>query len=180
MRLRFGNGDVALGFGTGDGGAFFDAGGVVGAKVDDEPVVVGDVLDVAGDDLDAELFHILRGFDDNLIGEAVAVGIDRLEGQRADDFAHVALERVLEILCDLGGGKVEEVARGEPDVILVAPDHDFGNGVDVDIDVVVRRDGGLCLDVDGDLPEEERVHALEERDAHAALSDEDAWGAFQP
>ena len=179
MCLCFGDGDVAFGFGAGDGGAFFDARGVVGAEVDDESVVVGDVLDIAGDDLNAEFFHVLRGFDDDLIGKAVAVGVDRLKCERADDLAHVALKGVLEILCDLGGGEVEEVARGELHALFVAPDHDFGNGVDVDVDVVVGGDGSLCLDVDGNLPEEEGIHALQEGDAHAALSDEDARGAFE-
>ena len=60
-------------------------------KISDETVFVGHVLDVAGQDLDAQLLHVLAGLHHHLIGEAVSVGVDGLQGQGADDLTHIAL-----------------------------------------------------------------------------------------
>ena len=49
---------VALGIGTVDGGIFLDFGGIVGTQVVNESFLVGDVLNVTRDNLDAQLAHV--------------------------------------------------------------------------------------------------------------------------
>ena len=163
-----------LRLGTRDGRAFLDSCRVVRTEVDDETIVVRDILYVAGNDLDAELLHILRRLVDHLIREAVTVRIDGFQRQRADDLAHVALKGILQILRDLFPREVQEVPCCKLHALLVASDHDLGDSIDIHIDVIVRRHGCLRLDVHRNLPEKKRVHALKERDARSAPPDEDA------
>ena len=172
LGLRLGDGDVAVGLGLGDGGVLLDEAGVVRAQVLDEPVLVGDVLDVAGQDFDAQLIHILAGLGHHLVGEGIPVGVDLLEGQGADDLTHIALEGVLQIAGDIVGALVQEVFGGQLDALGVGGDTDLGHGVHVDVDEVAGGDGLLCLDVDGHLAQVQLIHALQEGDADPGPADE--------
>ena len=172
VRLRLGDGHVAVGLGLGDGGIFLDKGSVVRAEILDEPVLVGDVLDVAGQNFNAQLIHVPAGLHHHLVGEGVAVRVDLLERKRADDLAHVALEGILEVFGDVDGLFIQKVLRRELDALRRRGDADLCHRVHVDIDKVVGGDGLLRLDVDGHLAEIELVEPLEEGDLDAGAADQ--------
>ncbi len=179
FRLRLGDGDVPVRLGLGDGGVFLDEARIVRAQVFDEPVFVGDVLDVAGEDFDAQLVHVLAGFLHDLVGEGIPVRIDFLQGQRADDLPHIALEGVLEVPGDLLRALVQKVLGRQLDALRVGGDADLCHGVHIDVDKVAGGDGLLGFDVHRHLPQVQPVHALEEGNPDSGPADEDLALLFQ-
>ena len=169
----FGFGDVALGVGLVDFSLLADGPRVVGAEVLDEVLLVGDVLDIARNDAQAEGLHVLLGLVHDFVAELVAVDVDVAQREGADDFAHVALQRVLHLLGDVGTVHVQEVLGGEAHPFDVGDDLDFGHGVDVDIDEVVGGHAAAGLDVGGHLAQEHLVQSLQQRHTQSALTNVD-------
>ena len=56
-------------------------------------------------------FRSTRGLVGHLLRERLAVGVDLLDGQRAEDRAQVAFERLEDHALDLLGGHAEEALR---------------------------------------------------------------------
>ena len=81
----------------------------------------------------------------------------------ADDLSHVALEHLLGDAGDVVRRGVEEVHRGEVDLLGRAADLYVDHRVHVDVDEVGVRHGLGRLDVDLDELERDLVEALEER-----------------
>ncbi len=163
---------VALGIGTVDGGIFLDFGGIVGTQVVNESFLVGDVLNVTRDNLDAQLAHVGRGFLHHLVGESVAVGIERAQVERTDNLTHVTLQRVFQLVGNHGRCHVQEVLGSQSCALGVGCDAYLGHCVDIHIDEVVGGHALLGLDVDGNLSEIHLVQTLEERHADASRADE--------
>ena len=67
--LRLCDGYVAVRLRFGNGGVLLDPGGVVHAQVADQPFLIRDVLDVAGEDLDTEFAHVPGSFFHHLVRE---------------------------------------------------------------------------------------------------------------
>ena len=177
--LRLGNGHIPVRLGLGDGGVLLDEGGVVRTQVPDKAVFVGDILNVAGQNLNAQLIHILGGLLHHLVREGVPVGVNLLQGQGADDLAHVALKGVLQVHGDIGRPFVQKVLGGQLDALLRGGDADLGHGVHVDIDEVVGRHGLLRLDVHGHLAQIQLIQTLKEGDADTGPANQDLTFFFQ-
>ena len=177
--FRLGNGHVTVSLGLGDGRVLLDEGGVVGTQVTDQAVLVCDILDVAGQDLDAQLIHVLGRFLHHLIGEGVTVGVDFFQRQCADDLTHVALERVLQVHGDVGCLLVQEVLGCQLDALLGGGNTDLGNSVHIDVDEVVGRHGLLRLDVHRHLAQIQLIQTLKEGDADTGPANQDLTFFFQ-
>ena len=137
-------------------------------------MLVGDVLNVAAQDFDAKLLHVLAGLGHNLVGKGIAVGVDGLEVEGANDLAHVALEGVLQAC---GNGRVvhvKEVALGKQHALGVVGNANLGNGINANVDKVVGGNKLVGFDVYRDLLEAKSVDALEKRHLKAGATDEDA------
>ena len=148
--------------------------GVLRTQVLNQAVLVLDVLDVAGEDLNAQLLHVPGGLLHHLVGEGVAVGVDLLQRQGADDLPHVALEGILQVQGDVRALLVQEVLGRQPDALLLRGDAHLGHGVHRHVDKVVGGDGLLGLDVHGHLAQVQLIQPLQKGDADASLPNEDA------
>ena len=87
------------------------------------------------------------------------------ERDGADDFAHIALERIRDGAAEIRFSHIQKVLHGEPDAFRVRLDSDLGNRVHIDADEVVGRDIAFRLDVDGDLPDNELIYTLQKRNS---------------
>ena len=83
---------IALGIGSVDGCILFNLCRIVGTEVVDKSFLIGHVLDVARDDFYSQFGHIRLGFLHHLVGKTVAVGVERPQVERTDDFAHITLQ----------------------------------------------------------------------------------------
>ena len=174
MGLGFGDGYVAFCYGFADRSVFADTGRIVSTKVNDEAVVIGDVLDVAAENGDAELFHIFLGFFHYLVAEGITVGVDFLQVQSADDFTHVAFKGVLQASGDLVRFHVKKVFGCQLDALRFFVDDDFCYSIDFDVDEVVRRDALGSLDVNRHLSQKENIDTFQDGNLEAADADKDA------
>ena len=173
-RLR----DLLLRVRLGDGGGLADLLGVVDTEVVDDAVLIGHVLDVEGNDLQAHLLQVLLGVFLDALGEGGAVGDDVGELHLADDGAQVAFECVADFLGDFGGCLVEEVtSRRAEQCRVIGGDTDLDGCVDAHVDVVVRGHVVRGLGVDGDHRGGHGVHALEEGEFPPRFTVEDALAA---
>ena len=173
LGLRLGDGDVAVGLGLGDGGVLLDEAGVVRAQVLDEPILIGDVLDIAGEDLNAQLVHVLAGLLHHLVGKGVPVRINLLEGQGADDFTHIALEGVLQFISNIIGLFVQKVFCCLLQRLYIRGNPNLGNRIHIDVDKVIGWHGLLGLDVHRNLSQVEHVQPLQEGDAEPGSPNQD-------
>ena len=160
--------------GLGNGGVFLDEGGVLRAQILDQAVFILDVLDVAGEDFNAQLLHVPGGLLHHLVGEGIPVGVDFLQGQGADDFPHVALEGVLQIHGDVVAFLVQKVFRRQPDAVFLWGDAHLGHRVHGYVDEIVGGNGLFCLNVHRHLAQVQLVQPLQKGDADARLPNEDA------
>ena len=160
--------------GLGDGGVLLDLGRIVGAQILDEAILISDILDVAGDDLNAQLGQILGRLIHDLIGEGVTVRVDVLEGQGSHDLTHVALKGIHEIHGNLVSRLIEKVLCGQSNALRGGHDTDLGHCVHAHIDKIVGRHRAVSLDVYAHLTQVQPVHALQEGDAESGSADEHA------
>ena len=150
-----------------------EASHVVLAEGHDQALLVLDLLDVAGDDLHAEGVHVGLGLGLHLVAELLAVGVQLLELDGADDLAHVALQRVGQRDGDAVLAEVQEVLHRDLDALGVGLQTDLRDGVDVHADEVLRRHVAVGLDIDADLLEHQRVLSFEEGQLDAGAADQD-------
>ena len=177
--FRLGDGHVTVGLGLGDGRVLFDEGGVVSTQVTDQTVFIRHVLDIAGQDLNAQLIHVLGRLLHHLIGEGVTVGVDLFQRQCADDLTHVALERVLQVHGDVSCLLVQEVLGCQLDTLLSGGNTDLGNSVHVDVDEVVGRHGLFRLDIHRHLAQIQLIQTLKEGDTDTGPANQDLTLFFQ-
>ena len=135
-------------------------------------MLIRHVLDVAGEDVDAQFFHVFGGFCHYLVGERVAVRVDGPQRQGADNLTHVALKGVLKVGGDSGRLFVQEVPHGQLHPLLVVRDSHFGHSVHHNVDKVVGGDVLVGLDVHRDLPQIQFIQLLEEGNLDPGASDE--------
>ena len=136
-------------------------------------------MDVAGENFNAQLVHVLAGLLHDLVGEGIPVRIDFLEGQRADDLPHIALEGILKVSGNFLRALVQEVLGRQLDAVRMGRDADLRHGVHIDINKVAGRDGLFGFDVHRHLPQVQLIHTLKEGDAYAGPADEDLAFLFQ-
>ena len=179
LGLGLGNGDFLLGLGLGNCGVLLDLGGIVHAKVGNEAVLVHNVLDVAGENLNAELLHVTTGLLEHLVRERVAVGVDRAQVKRANDLAHVALQRVLQRVGNLLLGHIEEVALCKQHALGVVGHMHLGDRINLAVDEVIGGNVLVGLDVNRDLLEAETVNTLKERNLKASAANKHARALVQ-
>ena len=142
--------DVALRVRAGDRRVLRYLRDVVDTEVLDRLVVVREVLDVERDDLEAHAGEIGVGVRLHHVSKLLAVEHHLLSVHLADDFTHVALEHLLRDAGDVVRRGVEEVHRGEVDLLWIAADLDVHDCIDVDVDEVGvgNRFGSLHVDLD--------------------------------
>ena len=99
---------------------------------------------------------------------------DFLERDGADDFAHIALERIRDGAAEIRFSHIQKVLHGELDAFRVRLDSDLGNRVHIDADEVVGRDIAFRLDVDGDLPDNELIYTLQKRNSDTRSPNQNA------
>ena len=131
-----------------------------------------EVLDVERDDLEAHPREVGVSVGLDHVRELLAVEHHLLRVHLADDLSHVALEHLLGDAGDVVRRGVEEVHRGEVDLLRIAPDLDVHHCVDVNVDEVGVRHGLGRLDVDLDELKRDLVEALEERNPEVRAADD--------
>ncbi len=89
----------------------------------------------------------------HLLGERLAIGVDLLDGQRAEDRAEVAFERLEDDALDLIGRHAEEPLGRAPQRHVVAGDLDVGDGLDRHRDALL---GVRLLDAQRDRDDVQR------------------------
>ena len=170
--LRLGNGNVTLGFRLGDGGVLLDLTHVVLAQRVDEAVLVGNTLDVAGDDLDAQSIHVGLGLGLHLVTEFLSVVADLLQGNGANDLSHITLQGVHDSAVEVLFRHIQKVLHSQLDALRVGHDPNLGHGVHVHADKVLGGDVALGLDVDGDLTDDQLIHPLQKGDLNTGAADQ--------
>ena len=131
------------------------------------------MLNVAGDDLNAQTLHVFLSFLLNLVTELLSVVAEVLQCDRTDDLSHVTLEGINEGISDLLLFHIEEVLHGELNAFAFAHYSYLSNCVDVNTDEVCCRYISVCLDIDRDLLDEELVLSLEEGHLESSSTDQD-------
>ena len=89
-----------------------------------------DVADGEGDDFQSHAGQVGRGDAAHLRGELLAIAVDFLDGQRAEDGALVTFERLQRHIDDFGVALAEELLRGGADRFFAARHLDLGHAVD--------------------------------------------------
>ncbi len=111
-------------------------------------LVVLDVLEDEGTELETHALEIHVGLFADLVLEALLVPVQLLDRQGADDAAQVAGHRLLDRRLDLVDRHAEETLGGAADMIDVALHLDLGHGLDVDRDALDGVDVAQ-VDVEG-------------------------------
>ena len=168
------DGHVALGIRAGNRRVLGDLGDVVDTEVLDCLVVVGEVLHVERDDLEAHARQVRIGVRLHHVRELLPVKHHLLRVHLSDDFAHVAFQHLLRNPGDVGRLGVEEVHRRKVDLRGIAPDLDVHDRIDIDVDEVRVRHGLGRLHVDLDELQRDLVEPFEERNADVRRADHDA------
>ena len=173
LGLGLRNGDIPVSTSLGDCRILLDLGRVISTQILNQPILVRNILDIAGEDFDAQLIHILLSLLHDLIGEGVSVGIDFLQGQGADDFTHIALEGVLQFISNIIGLFVQEVFCCLLQRLYIRGNPNLGNRIHIDVDKVIGWHGLLGLDVHRNLSQVEHVQPLQEGDAEPGSPNQD-------
>ena len=147
LRLRSGDGDVALGVGLGDLRILADLLHVVDTHVLDRAGAVAEILDVEVDHLDAQLLHIGHDVLGDLLGHALTILHHFLQADRADDLAHIALEHLRNHGDQLVLLHAQERLGGAGEQHRIAGHLDVGHAVHHDVDEFVGGHGLAGLDV---------------------------------
>ncbi len=103
---------VALGERFADDRVALDLGGALLAERVEVALLVADLLDGQDVDVDAHLLEIDGRLVGHLLREGLAVGVDLLDGQRAEDRPQVPFERLEDDALDLFGRHAEEALGG--------------------------------------------------------------------
>ena len=173
--LGLGNGDIPLCLSLGDSSILLDLAHVVLTKRVDKAVFIGDTLDIAGDDLDAQRVHVGLGLGLHLVAELLTVIADLFQSDGADDLTHVALQGIHDSPVEVVLRHIQEVLHSQLDALRVRHDPHLGHGVHVHADEVLGGNVTLGLDVDGDLADDQLIHPLQEGDLDAGFTDEHLW-----
>ena len=112
---------------------------IIRTEVFNKSALIGDILDVQGNDGNAELFHIDRRALHDLRGKSVPVRIDVPKGDRADDLAKISFQGILQCSRDISWRHIEEVSGSNKYIFISRTDHDLRDSIHGDIDEIVRR-----------------------------------------
>ena len=170
--LGLGDGNIPLCLSLGDSSILLDLAHVVLTKRVDKAVFIGDTLDIAGDDLDAQRVHVGLGLGLHLVAELLTVIADLFQSDGADDLTHVALQGIHDSPVEVVLRHIQEVLHGQLDALRVCHDPHLGHGVHVHADEVLGGNVALGLDIDGDLADDQLIHPLQEGDLDAGFTDE--------
>ncbi len=171
LALRIGLRDHRLlgrdGFGDGRGALYFrDARFSEGLEI---AVLVADIADGEGVDSEAHVREVPGGDLLHLLRELIAVLVDVLDAERAQDRPQVALHRFERDLGDLLGRFSEEALGGGMKRSLVFLDLDLGDTVHQDGNALRRVHLGR-RDVESHHFEREAVPGMEQRNHHVRAS----------
>lgn len=145
-----GLGDLFLTHGAGNGRVFLDLDDIVHTQVLDDGAVVHEVLYVEADDVKAHGGQVRLGVFFHQVGEFLAVGNHLLQLHFAHDLAHVALQNLTGHAGNVVYLAVQKVLCREVQQVGRIADLHIDGGVHLDVDVIRRRHGAGCFDVDGD------------------------------
>ena len=167
-----GNGDVSVGLCLGNGCFPLDFGDVVDTEVVNDAVLVREGLDVERNQFQTHFHQVGNGVLLNLFTEGFAVCDHLRQFHLADDFTHVAFQRVLNpednhILFFVQ----EEFGRNGHHVRCVT-DFYLNRGVNFDVDVFTVWYEICGANIDRHHFQAQAVNPFKERDAHAGASDE--------
>ena len=118
---------VARGEGFADDRIALDLGGALLPQGVEVPLLVADLLDRQDVDVDAHLLQIDGRLVGHLLGEGLAIGVDLLHGERAENRPQVPLQRLEDHPLDLLGAHPEEALRRPAQRGVVAGDLDVGD-----------------------------------------------------
>ena len=167
--VGLGDGRVTLGLGLTLDGVALDLGGAGAAQRLQVLLVVADVLDDKGHDLQAHVGQVAARDLQHLLGKGVPVLVDLFDGQHAQDGAQVTGQRLVGDVDDAVRPLGQELLGGGIDGGVLAPDLDLGHAVDVDrhaLDGVDAAD----LDLDGQDLHREDVDPLQDGDDEGAAA----------
>ena len=107
-----------------------------------------------------------------MIGESIAVGVQRTKVKCTDNLTHVSLQRVFQLVGNFRRRHVQEVLGSQTGSLWVRSNTNLCHGIHVDIDEIVGRNTLLGLDIHRDLSEIDLVKTFKERDTNTTRSDE--------
>ena len=172
---------VAVRFGLADGRVALDFGGAALAERVQVAFFVADLLDRQHVDADPHLLEVLRRLARQLLREALAIAVDLLHGQRAEDRSQVPFERLEDHLLHLVVRHAEKPLGRRLQRRVVAADLDVGDRLDRH-GHALQRVGPLDLERDRHHVEVQVLDFLEERNperraaAHHPVADDAAVG----
>ena len=149
-----------------------DTGRIVRAQIRDQPRFIGDILDIAGNHLDAQTFHILSSGGFNLFGEGITIRADFLQRQRTDNLTHITFEGIAQLIGDEFRRQIQEVLGRQQTGFFRIIHRNLCHGIYLDIDEIIGRHALLRADIDRHLPEIQAVNTFQQRHLHAALPDQ--------
>ena len=157
--LRLSNRHITLSYSLADRSVLADFRRIVGTKVNNQAIIIHDVLDIAAQNADAKLLHILRSLFQHLIGEGVTVYVNLLQIQRTDNLTHIAFQRILQAARNIRRLHIQKVSRRKINTVFLIHDN-FCYSIYLNIDKIVRRHALARLDINRHLAQIQNVHTL--------------------
>ena len=167
VSLRLLDGNITVGLRLGNGSVFLDAGHVVDTQVVNDAVLVGEGLDVEGNQLQTHLTQVRQGVLLDTLTESLAVSDHFGELHLTNDFTHVAFQGVLNLADNLFFLGIQEVGHGKLHQLIVAANADFDGGVNLDVDILAVGNEIRGLDIHRNHPQGQLIEPLQEGDFDA-------------
>ena len=150
LRLRLSNRHITLSHSLADRSVLADFRRIVCTKVNNQAIIIHDVLDIAAQNADAQLLHILRSLFQHLIGEGVTVYVNLLQIQRTDNLTHIAFQRILQAARNIRRLHIQKVSRRKINTVFLIHDN-LRYSIYLNIDKIVRRHALARLDINRHL-----------------------------
>ena len=166
------NSHIALGNSLTNRSILADFRRIICTQINNQAVIVNNILDIAAQDADAQLFHILGSLLQYFIGEGITVNVNLLQIQRTDNLTHITFKRILQAACNIRRLHIQKVSCRQVDTVFLINDN-LSNCINLNIDKVIGGNALAGFDVNGHLAQIQHIHALQKRDFKAAYTNKD-------
>ncbi len=96
-----GNSHITLGNSLADRCILADFRRIIRAQIYNQAIIINNVLDIAAQNADTQLFHVLGSLFQHFIREGITVNVNLLQIQRTDNLTHITFKRILQAACNI-------------------------------------------------------------------------------
>ena len=166
------NSHITLGNSLADRSILADFCRIICTQIDNQTIIVNNILDIAAQDADTQLFHILSSLFQHFVREGVTVDVNLLQIKRTDNLTHITFKRILQTASNIRRLHIQKVSCCQVDTVFLINDN-LGNCINLNIDKIIGGNALAGFDVNGHLPQIQHINALQKRDFKAAYTNKD-------